>query len=88
MGALQPGHLILVLAIVLVIFGPRKLGDIGKSLGEGMRELRKASSETVGDQGTSAMPASAASTRSCAECHGAVSLADKFCGHCGHAMPA
>ena len=33
MGALQPGHLIVILAIVLIIFGPGKLADIGKSLG-------------------------------------------------------
>ena len=88
MGALQPGHLILVLAIVLVIFGPRKLGDIGKTLGEGMRELRKASTESSGDESTSVMPASVVTNKTCAECHGAVPLADKFCGHCGRVMPA
>lgn len=42
LGALQPGHLIVVLVIVLLIFGPGKLPELGKSLGEGLRELKKA----------------------------------------------
>ena len=42
LGALQPGHLILVLVIVLLIFGPGKLPELGKALGDGMRELKKA----------------------------------------------
>jgi TatA/E family protein of Tat protein translocase len=32
---------LVILAIVLIIFGPRKLGDIGKALGQGVRELKK-----------------------------------------------
>jgi sec-independent protein translocase protein TatA len=39
----------ILLVIVLVIWGPGKLGDIGGSLGHGLREFRKASSE-VRDQ--------------------------------------
>src|SRR5436190_3993680 len=70
MGALQPAHLLIILAIVLVIFGPRKLGDLGKSLGEGMRELRKSTAEPVRDQSTSVARASVTSARTCAECHG------------------
>ncbi|HET6319263.1 MAG TPA: twin-arginine translocase TatA/TatE family subunit [Chloroflexota bacterium] len=82
MGALQPAHLILILAIVLVIFEPRKLGDIGKSLGEGMRELRKA----AGEPGTDHSP-SESSPRMCAECHSSVRVGDRFCGQCGRAVP-
>jgi sec-independent protein translocase protein TatA len=40
-GALQPAHLILVLALVLIIFGPGKLPQLGKSLGDGIREFRR-----------------------------------------------
>src|SRR5438105_884390 len=42
LGALQPGHLILILVIVLLIFGPGKLPELGRALGDGMRELKKA----------------------------------------------
>jgi TatA/E family protein of Tat protein translocase len=38
-------ELILLLVIVLIIFGPGKLPDIGNAVGKGIREFRKASSE-------------------------------------------
>ena len=44
-GLFQPMHLIVVLAIVLIVFGPGKLPDIGKALGESIRELKKALNE-------------------------------------------
>lgn len=40
-----PGELILVLVIVLIVFGPGKLPDIGNAIGRGVREFRKASSD-------------------------------------------
>ena len=40
-----PAELILVLVIVLIIFGPGKLPDIGNALGRGIREFRKASND-------------------------------------------
>lgn len=41
-GAFQPTHLILILIVVLIIFGPGKLKGIGKSLGEGLRDFKSA----------------------------------------------
>ncbi|HUH16428.1 MAG TPA: twin-arginine translocase TatA/TatE family subunit [Methylomirabilota bacterium] len=40
-----PMELILLLVIVLIIFGPGKLPDIGNAVGKGIREFRKASSD-------------------------------------------
>lgn len=40
-----PWELILLLVIVLIIFGPGKLPDIGNAVGKGLREFRRASSE-------------------------------------------
>jgi sec-independent protein translocase protein TatA len=48
-GVIEPWHLVLILIIALVIFGPGKLGDIGGSLGRGIREFK--SSMTL-DEGT------------------------------------
>ena len=45
----QPMHLILVLAIVLIVFGPGKLPEAGKALGEAIRNFKKAFSEDRGD---------------------------------------
>lgn len=35
-------ELVVILVIVLVIFGPKKLPEIGKAVGQGIRELKKA----------------------------------------------
>jgi sec-independent protein translocase protein TatA len=35
-----PMELIVVLVIALVIFGPKKLPDLGRSIGSGMREFK------------------------------------------------
>ena len=40
-----PWELILLLVIVLIIFGPGKLPDIGNAVGKGIREFRKASTD-------------------------------------------
>jgi sec-independent protein translocase protein TatA len=36
-------YLLIILAIVLLIFGPGKLGDVGGALGKSIREFRKSS---------------------------------------------
>ncbi|NLZ38700.1 MAG: twin-arginine translocase TatA/TatE family subunit [Firmicutes bacterium] len=36
------GELVLILVVLLVIFGPSKLPELGKSLGKGIREFRNA----------------------------------------------
>jgi len=41
-GLLQPTHLIFILLIVLIIFGPGKLPDLGRGLGKGIREFKEA----------------------------------------------
>src|SRR5689334_21470768 len=38
-------EVVLILVIALVIFGPRKLPELGKSLGQAMAQFRKASDE-------------------------------------------
>jgi len=40
-GPLGPQELILILLIVIVIFGARKLPELGKSLGEGIKNFKK-----------------------------------------------
>jgi sec-independent protein translocase protein TatA len=44
-GKIGIQELVLILAIALIIFGPRKLPEIGRSLGRGLREFRQATSE-------------------------------------------
>jgi sec-independent protein translocase protein TatA len=65
MGAIEPWHLIVVLVVVLLIFGPKRLPEVGKSLGETIREFRKATTgerkDSVSDAaGSPAAPAAPA----------------------------
>jgi len=41
-GLFQPTHLIFLLAIALLIFGPRKLPELGQGLGKGIRGFKEA----------------------------------------------
>jgi sec-independent protein translocase protein TatA len=45
MDLLAPTHLILLLIVILVIFGPSKLGDVGGALGKGIRDFKRAINE-------------------------------------------
>ncbi len=42
MFGLQPWHLIVILAVALIIFGPSRLPEIGKAIGSSIREFRDA----------------------------------------------
>ena len=44
-GLFQPLHLIVILVIVLIIFGPGKLPELGEGLGKSIREFKKAMKE-------------------------------------------
>jgi sec-independent protein translocase protein TatA len=41
-GLFQPMHLLVILGIALLVFGPKKLPELGKGLGEGIRGFREA----------------------------------------------
>ncbi len=45
MGSLGMQEIIIIFVLALIIFGPRKLPDIGRSLGKGLAEFKKASNE-------------------------------------------
>ncbi len=52
-GSLGGPELVLILVIALIVFGPRKLPEIGKSMGKMLGEFRRASNEfkrTVEDE--------------------------------------
>jgi len=36
----QPMHLLVIFGIVLLVFGPKKLSELGKGIGEGIRGLK------------------------------------------------
>jgi TatA/E family protein of Tat protein translocase len=52
MDIFTPGHIILILIGALVLFGPKRLPDIGKSLGKGIREFKGALNHITDDEPT------------------------------------
>ena len=39
-GLLSPWHIAILAVVLLLVFGPKKLPEIGRSLGKGMREFK------------------------------------------------
>lgn len=47
-GSIGPAELILIFVIALLVFGPKKLPEIGRSVGKALREFKKTSDEIKG----------------------------------------
>ena len=45
MGTIGVPELIIIFVVALLVFGPRKLPELGRSLGKGLAEFRRASNE-------------------------------------------
>jgi len=45
MDLFAPTHLLLLLFVILIIFGPSKLGDVGGALGKGICDFKRAINE-------------------------------------------
>ena len=45
LSVIQPWHLILIVIIALVVFGPSKLGDVGGQLGRAVHDFKKTVNE-------------------------------------------
>ena len=40
-GFLQPMHLLIIVAVAIFVFGPKKLPELGKGLAEGIRSFKE-----------------------------------------------
>jgi sec-independent protein translocase protein TatA len=74
-GVFQPWHLIVVLVIVMMVFGPGKLPELGKAIGDGFRELKRA--------GEDDKPRALPQRNECSMCGTGLPEAQPFCGSCG-----
>jgi sec-independent protein translocase protein TatA len=82
MGALQPFHILLILAIVLIVFGAGRLTEVGGALGKGVRDFRA----NVEDKEPTATPSTPAGF--CPKCGARVAeTGARFCNQCGGAIP-
>ena len=51
-GLFQPMHLLVIFFIALLVFGPKKLPELGKGLGEGIRALKDGMKDSTSTQAT------------------------------------
>jgi sec-independent protein translocase protein TatA len=52
-----PMELVLVLAVALIVLGPKKLPEVGRSLGKGMREFKDSIAGNTRDDDDDELPA-------------------------------
>jgi sec-independent protein translocase protein TatA len=57
---IHPFWIIAIVVVVLIIFGPGRLPELGGAIGKAMREFRKATSELTNEVTQSAQPTQAA----------------------------
>jgi len=89
-GLMQPWHLIVILVIVLIMFGPGKLPELGGALGKSIREFRRGTSDIPEADHrqvttTKSLPAAAVPSI-CPACHSENAPDNKFCGKCGERL--
>ncbi|MDA8345264.1 MAG: twin-arginine translocase TatA/TatE family subunit [Thermaerobacter sp.] len=56
MDLLTPVHLVIILAIALLLFGPKRLPEIGQGLGKTIREFRNAMKEGADEKSETSTP--------------------------------
>jgi sec-independent protein translocase protein TatA len=61
-GLFQPMHLLVIFGIALLIFGPKKLPELGKGIGEGFRALKEGMKEKPADSGAKSASATTSSS--------------------------
>ena len=87
---LQPTDLIGILIVALLLFGPKRLPEIGRSFGSMLREFRTATKEeTQSPTGDTAPPRAvedAAATVPCRNCAKPIQPGMRFCPECGAAQ--
>ncbi|MFJ5965818.1 MULTISPECIES: twin-arginine translocase TatA/TatE family subunit [unclassified Bacillus (in: firmicutes)] len=50
MGPIGPGSLVLIAIVALIIFGPKKLPELGRAAGDTLREFKNATKGLTDDQ--------------------------------------
>ena len=61
-GLFQPMHLLVIFGIALLVFGPKKLPELGKGIGEGIRGFKSAMKDQAEEKSASTATIAAAIT--------------------------
>jgi sec-independent protein translocase protein TatA len=89
MGNLGVPELLIILLIILVFFGAKKIPEIAQGLGKGIREFKNATreAESDGNESAPALPNPVASI-TCPSCGKAASAEARHCPSCGTSFDA
>lgn len=87
------GPILIILLIVLILFGPKRLPELGESIGRAIKSFKKAHDETENlppKPETAGGPATSASGQpaACPSCQKELGGDFAFCPHCGHRLKA
>lgn len=55
-GWIGPWEILILLVVVLLVFGPKRLPELGRSLGRGMREFKNSVSDVSEDKEPEELP--------------------------------
>jgi sec-independent protein translocase protein TatA len=84
------GTLIIILVIALLLFGPKRLPELGESIGKAINSFKKAHDEPESMTAKGEIPGeppaqtSTAPKTTCTQCHKEFSGDFAFCPHCGN----
>ena len=84
------GPILIILVIVLLLFGPKRLPELGDSIGKAIRSFKKAHDEPESLSNTQETTTSASSTdaekKACPQSQKELTGDFAFCPHCGHGL--
>ena len=86
---LQPTHLIIILVVALLIFGPSRLPEIGKAMGKTISEFQTGIKEATEGFSTEVQKPEAPKEEpkpQCKSCGKPIQAGAKFCPECGAAQ--
>jgi sec-independent protein translocase protein TatA len=83
--------LLIILVIALLLFGPRRLPELGDAIGKAIKSFKKAHDEPEVTPPKGEIPGSAASSANpqsvtCPQCHKELIGDFAFCPHCGNRL--
>lgn len=86
------GPILIILLIVLILFGPKRLPELGDSIGKAIKSFKKAHDEPENlpkeDAGGATGASGATQAATCPSCHKELGGDFAFCPHCGHSLKA
>jgi sec-independent protein translocase protein TatA len=78
--------LIIILVIALLLFGPKRLPELGESIGKAIKSFKKAHEDPESVVKGDLPGGTAAQTSTCSQCHKDIIGDFAFCPHCGQRL--